>query len=99
MSRHRRGHSLGVVEQRTICDTGPWASVDPRRRIARGFWIAVTTVLVAGAVIVSAPDAAAGSSPRASRATTIVAVKLTDEKWVYPPGGFVIVAAARVAGR
>ena len=99
MSRRRRGRSLRVVEQRTICDSGPWASVDPRRRIARRFWIAVTTALVAAAVIVGAPDAAAGSSPRASHATSIVVVKLSDERWVYPPGGYVIVAAARIAGR
>ena len=98
MSRHRRGRSLRVVEQRTICDTGPWARVGPRRRIARPFWIAVNTALVAAAVIVGAPDAAAGSSPRPSHATTIVAVKLTHEQWVYPRGGYVIVAAARIAG-
>ena len=52
MSRHRRGHSSVVVEQRTICDTGPWASVEPGRRIARGLWTAVTAALVAAAVIV-----------------------------------------------
>ncbi len=61
------------------------------------------TALVAAVVIVGAPApapaAAAGSAPRASHATSIVAVKLTDERWVYPPGGYVIVAAARIAGR
>jgi hypothetical protein len=98
MSRRCCGRSLRVVEQRTKCEAGPWGSVHPRRRNARGFWTAVTAVLVAAAVIVSAPDAAAGSSPRASHAATIVAVKLTHEQWVYPPGGYVIVAAARIAG-
>jgi len=98
MSRHRRGRSLRVVEQPRICDSGPPASVDPRRRVARGLSIVVTTALVGAAVIVGAPDVAAASSPRASHATTTVAVKLTGEQWVYPPGGYVIVAAARIAG-
>ena len=52
---------------------------------------------MAAVVIVGAPDVAAGGTPRASHAPTIVVVKLPDERWVYPPGGYVIVAAARIA--
>ena len=99
MSRRRCGHNLAVVEQRKICEAMRRASVDPRRCLTQGFWTAVTTALVVAAIIAGAPAAAAGRPLRASHTPAIVVVKLTDERWVYPPGGYVIVAAARIAGR